>query len=336
MIEIPPQLPDDTLPSLLPDPNPRRRKFMTTLAIVAGFLLVVNAIFLVAPRNFPDNKIIYIPNGWSVASIAEHLHKEGIIRSPIIFKIIVRLTGQEDNLIAGYYLMDDRPSLIEITDRLMRGEYHLVPMKVIIFEGFDNRQVAKKFKDTLPGFNEERFLQLAADKEGFLYPDTYFFLPGTNEEDLIKAMTDNFDKKMEPLREQIENSNRSLKEIITMASIIEREANTHESRKVISGILWKRIDVEMPLQVDAVFPYFMNKNTFTLTLEDLKHDSPYNTYKYKGLPPGPIANPGYDSIATTLSPKSTPYWFYLSDMDGNMHYAQNFNEHKKNKRMYLP
>ena len=120
-----------------------------------------------------------------------------------------------------------------------------------------------------------------------------------------------------------------------MASIIEKEVITHEDMKTVSGVLWKRIAIGMPLQVDAVFPYIMGKNTFELTREDLQFDSPYNTYKYKGLPPGPINNPGLDSILAAATPAKTKYVYFLSDKDGNFHYAVSYAQHLANKKKYL-
>ena len=120
-----------------------------------------------------------------------------------------------------------------------------------------------------------------------------------------------------------------------MASIIEREAITPEARRIVSGILWKRIKMGMPLQVDATFAYVNGKNTYELTAEDLHIDSKYNTYEYKGLPPGPICNPGLDSIIATIEPTATPYLYYLSEKNGTMHYAKTFEEHKMNKVKYM-
>jgi UPF0755 protein len=124
-------------------------------------------------------------------------------------------------------------------------------------------------------------------------------------------------------------------EIIVMASILEKEALTPEDKKIVSGILWKRLETGMLLQVDAVFMYIMGKKSSDLTLGDLKIDSPYNTYLYKGLPPSPICNPGIESIEASLNPTASSYWYYLSDKNLNIHFAKNFDEHKLNKAEYL-
>ena len=120
-----------------------------------------------------------------------------------------------------------------------------------------------------------------------------------------------------------------------MASIVEKETITDESKYIVSGILWKRIDNGMKLQVDAVFPYIFGKNTFDLTSKDLQFDSPYNTYRYEGLPPGPIASPGFEAIRASLYPEETPYWFYLSDRRSQMHYGRTYEEHLKFRNQYL-
>ena len=120
-----------------------------------------------------------------------------------------------------------------------------------------------------------------------------------------------------------------------MASLLEEEARTTRSRQIISGILWKRIERGMRLQVDAVFPYILGKNTFELTLDDLAVDSPYNTYRYAGLPLGPISNPGLDSLRAALHPVQTPYLYYLSDKNGVFHWSRTYEEHLKKKKLYL-
>ena len=146
--------------------------------------------------------------------------------------------------------------------------------------------MAEIFSKKISIFNSEKFLKLAVPVEGYLFPDTYFFLPNITPEQIIDAMKNNFIKKVGDIYSKIERSDKSLEEIIIMASILEEEARIFETKKIISGILWQRIKIGMPLQVDAVFPYIIGKNTYELTKEDLSIDSPYNTYKYKGLPFG--------------------------------------------------
>jgi UPF0755 protein len=315
---------------------PKVSRRMVALLTLAGLMLISQALFIMPPRDFPEGELIQVKQGWTVSEVAEYLGEHGVIRSPFIFKVIAIITGLDNKLVAGYYVLDDRPTMLEVFTRLARGEYHLVPVKVTIPEGATTEEVGLILDKSVPGFDLDAFKVAAADWEGYLFPDTYFFMPGTTVEEIIQTMNDNFVMKLRPLEKRLSDSGHSLEEIVTMASLLEEEARTTQSRKVISGILWKRVSTGMRLQVDAVFPYIIGKNTYELTKEDLRFDSPYNTYRYKGLPPGPISNPGLDSIMAALSPESSPYWFYLSDLDGNMHYARNYDQHKVNAVRYIP
>ena len=175
---------------------------------------------------------------------------------------------------------------------------------------------------------------MAQEKEGYLFPDTYFISPAIKPEDLIEKMSINFNEKI-PNISGISTTTYKFEDVIIMASILEREARTMESRRIIAGILWKRLKIGMPLQVDSSFLYINGKGTFELTLDDLKTDSPHNTYKYKGLPVGPIGNPGEDSIFAAIHPIETKYLYFLTGHDGKMYYGKTFDEHKKNKAKYL-
>ena len=147
---------------------------------------------------------------------------------------------------------------------------------------------------------------------------------------------ENFGAKLLPeIREEISRQEKTIFEIITMASLIEKEVRTLEDKKIVSVILWKRLDVEMPLQVDATIAYLTGKKTTRVSLEELKIDSPYNTYKYRGLPLGPIANPGIESITAAVEPGKTDFWFYLSKPDGTTVFSRNLDEHNAAKNKYL-
>ncbi len=129
--------------------------------------------------------------------------------------------------------------------------------------------------------------------------------------------------------------NRDLYQIIIMASLLEKEVRTFEDKKLVSGILWKRLKSDMPLQVDATISYITGKKTTKISLEELQIDHPYNTYKYKGLPPGPISNPGLESIKAAFNPEDSPYWFYLSTQEGKTIFSQTYQQHLKAKELYL-
>ena len=172
--------------------------------------------------------------------------------------------------------------------------------------------------------------------EGYLFPDTYFFMPNTKASDVILTMRENFARQIVPYEEDIAKIGKPLNEIVIMASIVEDESNSLlPEKRIVSGILWKRLSLDMPLQVDAPFKYYNGKHSFNLTKDDLQEDHPYNTYVNKGLPPTAITNPGIESLRAAIAPTQTEYLYFLSDQHGNMHYARDFDGHKRNRELYI-
>jgi len=205
---------------------------------------------------------------------------------------------------------------------------------ITIPEGYTIKQIGDLFeKNNL--FSKKDFLNFARNEEGYLFPDTYKFFKNTTPQKVAEKMKNNFDIKVAEFLPEISRQKKSLSNIIIMASIIEKEVHNLEDRKIVSGILWKRIEQGIGLQVDASLTYILGKTSAELTQEDLKIDSLYNTYKYKGLPAGPISNPGKNAIESAIFPQTSPYLFYLSDKEGITRYARNFEEHKENKFKYL-
>ena len=277
------------------------------------FLVLVYFLFFSAPKDFPSGSVTEITYGASLRSVSFHLKDGQIIRSRILFEAFAILYGGEKHIISGKYLFEDKIPVWSVARRVAEGKRGLLAVKVTIPEGFDITQTSEVFVSNLMNFNREIFLAAARDKEGYLFPDTYFFFNTDTEADVVKLMSENFKKKTAPLAPEIAVSGRTEKEIIVMASIVEREAKGEKDREVISGILWKRLAMDRPLQVDA---------------------APV-TYKERGLPESPIASPGLLAIKAAIYPKSSPYLYYLHDADGNIHYAKNFEEHKANKIKYL-
>ncbi len=330
----------------------RKKIFFSASAFVVVILfLALSYFFLLLPSDFSSEKFITIERGSSLNKVASQLKEEGIIKSEFIFKIIVSLMAGEGGAKSGVYFFKEPQNILTVSGRIIGADFKLTPAKVIIPEGLTIAEISDILQNSLMNFDKKGFLKLTtgsiffdnniSDKpfdslEGFLFPDTYFFFPTVENSQIISDMRSNFNLKMtSEIKEEIRKRGLDVYKIITMASLIEEEARQPETRRIVSGILWKRLNAGMPLQVDAVFPYIMGKNTFEVTLDDLKVDSPYNTYLYSGLPKGPIANPGLDSILAAVYPKDSDYWYYLSDKDGNMHYSKTFEEHKKNKEKYL-
>jgi UPF0755 protein len=215
------------------------------------------------------------------------------------------------------------------------GDYRLKQIKVTFPEGVDVSEMSKIISIKLPKISLAEFVEKGKTLEGYLFPDTYLFEINVTTDTVIKVMQDNFKTRISTLNDKVLSFGKPLSDIIKMASIVEEEARTMESRQIVAGILWKRLSLEMPLQVDASFKYINGKNTSNLTLEDLKIDSAYNSYLYKGLPPTPICNPGLSSITATLTPIKTNYLYFLTDRRGEMHYAKTYSEHLQNKELYL-
>lgn len=238
--------------------------------------------------------------------------------------------------VSGDYLFQGPAPLVEVARRITQGQYGESQIRITIPEGSTIKDIARIADAALPNFDSEVFLAIAKGKEGYLFPDTYFFFPSVTELELVQRLERNFNDHIEELRPALDASKRSLAEIVTMASIIEREAyNDPTEQAMISGILWKRIEIGMLLQVDAPFWYLIGKGSSELTVNDLKMDSRYNTYKYKGLPPGPIGNPGIAALTAALHPIQSEYLFYLHDKSGIVHYAVTHNQHVNNKNKYL-
>jgi peptidoglycan lytic transglycosylase G len=301
------------------------------LAIGAGIVVAGS----LAPGDFPQGVTVSIRKGSTVSDTANELYMKGIIRSTALFKTYVKLIGSATGVRVGNYFFSESESVLRIAYRMANGLLGVEQIKVTIPEGLASPDIARAIKRDIPTFDDKKFLKLARPFEGYLFPDTYFFDKNTTPEDVISAMRSNFDEQTKGLKIPKNFSDKSFKEILTMASLVEEEASMSEDRRVIAGILWKRIEAGMPLQVDAPFFYILGKTSAQLTQSDLATSSPYNLYKYKGLPPTPIDNPGLGAITDTLNATTTKYWFFLSGADGRTHFAETHDQHVANKDKYL-
>lgn len=300
-------------------------------------------------------KTIKVASGMSVVEIANLLDQNDLIRSPKAFVLAVKLGGDQGSLQAGSFVLRPSQSTPEIIALLKDGKAE--EMILTIPEGFTVLDIEQLLvekgliengdvRDCLDRCDFVSFEFLPSSSglaerggilEGYLYPDTYYI----EVDDFVtkffleRLLTTFRNKVLEPFQEDITASNRSLQEIITMASLIEEETRTAGERAVVSGILWKRYDAGSGLGVDATTRYILNKPTGPLTVADLNDLSPYNTRKFRGLPPGPIASPGIASIRAAINPQESPYWYYLHAPDGQIHYATTNEEHNVNKYRYL-
>lgn len=284
---------------------------------------------------FPIHSIVTVPEGVGVRETADILYEHQAIRSSFAFRVALRLVGEQVRVQAGDYYFDQPLTLTEVAQRVMRGEFGLEPVKVVIPEGATTYQIAEIFADTFEKFDPVTFLMFAEEKEGYLFPDTYLFLPNVRTAQVLDTLERTFYERLGTLEKDIASFGRPIHEVVTMASLLEKEAYSHDDRLQIAGVLWQRIAINMPLQVDAVFGFIERVETFSPNFSDLEVDSPYNTYKNKGLPPGPIGSPSLSSIEAAVKPIATEALFYLHGKDGILRLAHTYEEHLVNRRRYL-
>lgn len=309
------------------------------LILIIGLILValigLSIFGSMTPKDYPEGTFnINVPKDTSISSVADKLYGYHVISSKFLFKVSSVIFSGNRGIFAGDYRFTEPQNLFTIASRMVKGEQGQPKIKITIPEGTNVYDMAFIYLKNLSDFNAPRFVSLAQKYEGYLFPDTYYFLANASPEEIIRTMRNNFNEKIQAIDQQIKSFNKPLSQIITMASIVEEEARADESRRIISGILWKRLEKNMPLQVDAPF-YYITGKAGGFTLDDLKINSPYNTYLNKGLPKAPISNPGLDTILDTVKPKETNYWFYLTGNDGEMRYATNFDQHIENRNTYL-
>lgn len=294
-----------------------------------------------------EKKTFVILKGESTNSIAQRLYQEGLIRSPLIFKIVVYKEMLAGKIQAGSFQLSPSMAPREIGEILTHGTNDIW---LTIPEGWRSEEIVQELTQELAGESNQDFtkeIRKFIENEGYLFPDTYLFPKQATSGLIIKAMKDNFARKFHSgLAEEAEKKGLTPEEVVILASLVEREVKHDEDRPLVAGILIKRWQNDWPLQVDATVQYVKaNDQQLTtkdqinwwpkVTKDDLEISSPYNTYQYSGLPPTPICNPGLASIEAVIYPQETAYWYYLSDNQGNMHYAATIDEHNQNIAKYL-
>ena len=309
-----------------------------TAAIVLAIAVPFVALYMTAlrpPVDFPEGGIVTVERDAAAKDIAAQFEKENVIISAQAFQLTLRLLGGDRSIHAGDYQFRRSKNAIRIAQAIIAGDFGLEPMRIHIPAGATVREMAVILDKKLVRFDSDEFILSALPYEGYLYPDTYFFLPTAKADVVIRTLRETFDAKVTTIQADIDASGRSLEDVVIMASLLEREESDYVDKQKIAGVLWKRLEINMPLQVDATFVYTIGKGSNQLTLEDLEVDSPYNTYRNKGLPPGAISNPSLDSIRAAVRPIESNYLFYLADRHGTTHYSATYEEHLRKKRHYL-
>lgn len=315
------------------------------LATAAVAATVFISLLPLDPAGEP--RLVFIPPGSSSADIGRRLEHAGVIRRERDFVIAVRARGLTRSLQEGEYRLSPAMGLLEIMDRIARGAVVLYP--VTIPEGFTARQIVEELVKTRLGDRDE-FLRLVrtgakvfdhefldavpgSSLEGYLFPDTYQIPRHLNERAALRLFLDRFGEiVIQRWRES--GTERSLHEIVTIASMVEREARVSSERAMIAGVIYNRLAREWKLEVDATVLYALGRHKAIVTFADLKVDSPYNTYLHPGLPPGPIANPGMAALAAALHPVKTEFLYYVARADGSHVFSRTLREHEAAVRRY--
>lgn len=305
-------------------------------AIILTALIVLSLIWWVrgiSPANSKDNapKIFIIEKGQGVRIIAKNLKDQGLIKDQIAFFLLTKQLGLDSKIQAGSFRLNPSLSAKEIANQLTVGT---LDIWITIPEGQRAGEIADTLEKNMP--NYEVSWDAALEKnEGFLFPDTYLFPKDSGIEDIITIMTANFDEKYKTL--DTSKSSFSKNEIVTLASLIEREARHAQDRPLVSSVINNRLGIGMKLDIDATLQYALgfqeNEKRWwkrELTDADKRINSAYNTYANAGLPPGPISNPGISSLQAALSPKNTSYLYYITDSSGTNRYAETFEQHEEN------
>lgn len=329
-----------------------RRPWVTTLllALLLLFLVAASAgAYFAFEINQPkgrgeERKEIIINAGTAVREIAERLKNEGLIRNATFFILYIKLAGLENEIEAGRYEIPSSLSIVQIAQVLRHGTFDI---RITFLEGWRREEYLEHALRKLPVEEEvfsSGFLAETKDLEGYLFPDTYLVAANISAKELVALLKENFEKKYAQVAEKINMRNFSEQQAVILASIIEREAKDANDAPIIAGILIKRLNLGWTLDVDATVQYALgpqsakNEGTWwkpVLDSKDLNVDSPYNTRRYQGLPPGPIANPGVVALRAVAEPQASEYLYYLHDKKGDVHFANTLQEHNANVVKYL-
>lgn len=314
-----------------------------------GYLLYVN---YSQPAGGNREVPFTISRGESLKSISNRLAATDLIKSKFIFEQYVKWHDFAGSLQAGDYKINSNQTIAEIAASLLAAKRE--SRRVLIREGETLEEITQIFsaaglfsaQDFFDAAGQQQELKkrydFLADKpnnkslEGYLFPDTYDFFVGVTADEAIKKLLDNFARKVTPeLRDRIKSQGKSLSAVITLASIVEREVRQPEEMKIVAGIFWSRLSRGQALQSDATLSYALKDKSAAHSAAELEIDTPYNTYKYPGLPPTPINNPGLAAINAAIEPTATDYNFFLTSADGTVYFAKTFAEHLNNKLKYL-
>lgn len=348
------------------EPAKRGRHHRRRFPWVAVIMLVCIAVVVLAvtqigrnwlvPANANDTQIVEveIPEGTPVSTMGDILEEQGLIRSSSAFSLLVRVQGAAANLQAGVHDLSPSMTMPEIVAALQEGAEEAGLLKVTVNEGLTVDQIAEVVADST-SYSAENFLNLMTNQEflaqlvqqypiltdsynnpnvryvleGYLFPATYDVAQGETLESLVTQMVDKTNEVLSKYQADIDASSYSLQDIMSIASLVEKEGQTTEDRKLIAGVFYNRLEQGMPIQSDISVLYALGTHKEMVTYDDLEVDSPYNLYTNAGLPPGPMNSPSEDAIAAALEPTDNDYlYFYANLKTGEVFYTDNYEQHQ--------
>jgi UPF0755 protein len=299
---------------------------------------------IITPAGDGPSRKVSVEKGESPAQIADKLKREGLIKSPLAFRLLVRLAKVSSRLQAGKYVISPRLSTWQIIWKISRGEV-IPPQKITIPEGLTSSEIVAilEKKGVFAGIPDarEQFLRLVRERgyEGYLFPETYEFPDTDTPDSVVERMKAQFDQVAGPLwKSRKSGLTLEFPQVVILASMVEREARVDGERPMIAGVYYNRLEKNMTLDCDATIQFALGGVKECLTSEDLKIDSPYNTYAHPGLPPGPIANPGRESLKAAMNPASVPYLYYVLNEkkgDGSHVFSVNYKDHLRAISKYM-
>lgn len=324
-------------------------KVIGLTSIIAIILIGVFIVTQIGPYDKSNKKdiVVDIPSGSTISTISDILYENKLVKNKTLFKFVVKVSNKASSIKAGKYLLNPTYSNNDIVNILASGKIYLDGIKITIPEGSTTKEIVailvnknlgekevyeKLIQDPSKFYEKFKFLKEDDIKslEGFLYPDTYYINEKSSEKEILSSMLSRFDKLYnDKLKATQKELKMTLQQVVSLGSIVEKEAVLDKDRSIIASVFYNRLDIGMPLQSDATIQYIFKERKKIVTYADLEIDSPYNSYKNKGLPPTPIASPGIKSIEATLYPKDTEYLYFVAKVDGGNNYSKTYNEHLK-------
>lgn len=305
------------------------------LAAIVSFLVFLHLSSSVSKKDNHQAFVINKGDGFNL--ITDRLKQSGFIRNGTVFKINAYLLGLHSKLRAGTFNLSKNMNNTDIIRLLTTGGSD--DNWIQLLEGWRNEEIAA-YLDENSFYSGKSFLFLTEGKQGYIFPDTYSVPKNKDIEFFIDKTLKNFDQKYQQAS-QNSSSDLNQAQIMTLASLLEREANNLEAKKMVAGIIYNRLSIDMALQIDATVQYALEslnpprKYWQPISKADLSINHPYNTYQKPGLPPGPICNPSYNAILAALNPTDSDFIYYITGTDGQMYYAETLDEHNQNIAKYL-